>query len=176
MVVSDFLLMQILSRASFAFLITLALAALSTRHSAAGDLPASSRRLQSLESSVKVIPLRKIARKILSLGKQSEDNVPIWLGPARANLLWQKTWKWHESTRDRKLPAGILGGPMLSFDLPLAPLGRLFSIETRIASFRYAHARHKTQRLVLDELADPQGERQSFEAGLYLNISLSRLF
>lgn len=168
--------MQLLSRARSLVLITFALAALSTRQSTASDVRTSPVRMSSSDNPLNVIPLRKIARKILSLGKQSEDNVPIWLGPARANLLWQKQWKWHESTRDRKLPAGILGGPVLSLDLPLTPLGRLFSLETRIASFRYAHAKHQAHRLVLDELADPQGERQSVEAGLYINIALSRLF
>lgn len=168
--------MQLLSRARSLFLIIVAFAAASTRQSAASDIRTSPLRLNSLENPVNVIPIRKIARKLLSLGKQSEDNVPIQLGPARANLLWQKKWKWHESTRDRKLPAGILGGPMLSFDFPLAPLGRLFSLETRIASFRYAHAKHTTYRLVLDELADPQEQRQSVEAGLYINVALSRLF
>lgn len=168
--------MQLLSRARSLFLIIVAFAAMSTRQSAAGDLRTLPLRLNSLENPVNVIPIRKIARKLLSMGKQSEDNVPIQLGPARANLLWQKKWKWHESTRDRKLPAGILGGPMLSLDLPLAPLGHLFSLETRIASFRYAHAKHTTHRLVLDELADPREQRQSVEAGLYINVALSRLF
>jgi hypothetical protein len=169
--------MQLLSRTRTRslFIVIVAFAALSTRQSSA-DVLTSPLRLSSLENPLNVIPLRKIARKVLSMGKQSEDNVPIRIGPASANLLWQKKWKWHESTRDRKLPAGFLGGPVLSFDLPLAPLGRLFSLETRIASFRYAHARHSTQRLVLEELADPQGERQSVEAGLYLNVALSRLF
>jgi hypothetical protein len=168
--------MQLHSRTWSLFLAIITLAALSTRQSAAGDIPLSPLRVTSSDNPLNVIPVRKIARKILSMGKQSEDNVPIRLGPARANLLWQKKWKWHESTRDRKLPAGFLGGPVLSLDLPLAPLGRLFSLETRIASFRYAHAKHKTQRLVLEELADPQGERQSVEAGLYLNVALNRLF
>lgn len=168
--------MQLLSLARFPFLITLALGALITHTSAAGDLPPSTLRLPSLDHPLKVIPVRKIARKLLSLGKQRDDNIPLRMGPAYASLLWQKKWKWHESTRDRKLPAGILGGPVLSFSLPLAPLGRLFSLETRIASFRYVHARHRSRRSVLDELANPQDERQSVEAGLYLNIALSRLF
>ena len=168
--------MQLHSRTRSSFLVIFALAALGTRQSAAGDVPPSPLRASSSDNPLNVIPLRKIARKILSMGKQSEDNVPIRLGPARANLLWQKKWKWHESTRDRKLPAGFLGGPVLSLDLPLAPLGRLFSLETRVASFRYAHAKHGAHRLVLEELADPQGERQSVEAGLYLNVALSRLF
>jgi hypothetical protein len=168
--------MQLLSRTRPLFFILVAFAALSTRQSVASDVRASPLRLNSVENPLNVIPVRKIARKLLSMGKQSEDNVPLQLGPARANLLWQKKWKWHESTRDRKLPAGFLGGPVLSLDLPLAPLGRLFSLETRIASFRYAHAKHKGQRLVLDELADPQEQRQSVEAGLYINIALSRLF
>lgn len=168
--------MQLLSLARSLSLITVALAALSTRPSVASDVRTSPVRLISSDNPLNVIPLRKIARKVLSLGKQSEDNVPIQLGPARASLLWQKKWKWHESTRDRKLPAGFLGGPVLSLDLPLAPLGRLFSLETRIASFRYADPKHQAHRVVLDELADPQGQRQSVEAGLYINVALSRLF
>jgi hypothetical protein len=168
--------MQLLPRTRSLLLVLISFAALSTRPSSASDVRTSPLRLNSVETPLNVIPVRKIARKLLSMGKQSEDNVPIWLGPARANLLWQKKWKWHESTRDRKLPAGFLGGPVLSLDLPLSPLGRLFSLETRIASFRYAHAKHNTHRLVLDELADPQEQRQSVEAGLYINVALSRLF
>ena len=132
---------------------------------------ASALRQASLESPTKVIHLRKVARKVLRLGKPGEDEQPIRLGPARARLLWQKNWKWPEFARDQKMPGGLLGGPVLSIDLPLKRIARALSVETRVCSSRYAYPNQKTRRIVLEELADPQNERQSVEAGLYLNFS-----
>jgi hypothetical protein len=135
---------------------------------------ASALRQSSFESPTKVIHLRKVARKVLSLGKQSEDEQPIRLGPARARLLWKDNWKWPESARDQKMPGGLLGGPVLSIDLPLKPVARAVSVETRFCSSRYAYPNQKTHRIVLEELADPQKERQSVEAGVYLNFSFGQ--
>lgn len=142
------------------------------RSSAAEPVALSAVRLSSLDNPLATINLRKVVRRLLHWGEASADNHPIWLGPARARLFWQKTWKWPESSRDHKLPGGLLGGPVLSIDLPIGPLHQLLSLETRFCSSRYAYPDRGTARVLLDELADPQNERQSLEAGLYLNIAL----
>jgi hypothetical protein len=64
-------------------------------------------------------------------------------------------------------------GPVVSIDVPLE---RLFSLEGRFSSSRYAYPERDNRRLVLVELADPQNERQSLEAGLYLNFAFEALF
>jgi hypothetical protein len=133
-------------------------------------------RLVSLDNPVSTVNLRKLVRKLLHWGEASADNRPIWLGPVRARLLWQKTWKWPESSRDHKLPGGLLGGPALSIDVPLGPIGDLLSVETRVCSSRYAYPDRSTARVILDELADPQNQRQSLEAGLYLNVEFDGLY
>lgn len=122
------------------------------------------------------INLRKIARKVLRWGQPSADNQPIWLGPARARLLWQKTWKWPASGGAHQLPGGLKGGPVLSIDVPLLPISHLLSLETRLCSSRYAYPERRSSRLLLEELADPQRQRQSIEAGLYVNLAFDRLF
>jgi hypothetical protein len=166
--------MQVSSRARLVCLVALGFWMLETRLVAATTVAptlAAALRQSSLESPTKVIHLRKVARKVLSLGHQSEDEQPIRLGPARARLLWQKNWKWPEFSREQKMPGGLLGGPVLSIDLPLKRIARALSVETRFCSSRYAYPSQKTQRIVLEELADPQTERQSVEGGLYLNFS-----
>jgi hypothetical protein len=150
-----------------------ALTSFTKRAAAVDPTHASWLRLPSLESYTSVIHVRKIARKVLHFGTNSEDENPIWLGPARARLLWQKKWKWPEPTRELKVPGGLLGGPVLSIDLPFRSLGQLFSLETRLCSFRYAHADQQTRRTVLEELADPQDQSQSVEGRVYLNMSFS---
>jgi hypothetical protein len=146
-------------------------------HATASDpMAAPWLRLPAFEASTKVIHVRKLANTLFHFGARSEDESPIQLGPATARLLWQKKWKWPEASRDQKIPGGLLGGPMLSIDLPLGPLGSVFSLETRFCSFRYAYADLQTRRVMLEELADPQDQRQSLEGRLYLNISLASLF
>jgi len=117
---------------------------------------------------VKVVQLRKLARKMLHWGRASEDEQPIRLGPASARLFWQRKWKWPEPTADQKVAGGLLGGPMLSIGVPLRALGRWFAIETRFSSFRYAYADLQSHRIALHELAAPHGQQQSVEGGLYL--------
>lgn len=148
-----------------------------TMRSSASELPRVSwLRLPSLESPVATINLRKLARKVLHWGEPGADNLPLWLGPARARLLWQKTWRWPDSGKDHKLPGGLLGGPVISIDMPLDPINKMLSLETRLCSSRYAYPDRGSSRILLEELADPRSERQSFEAGLYLNIAFDRLF
>lgn len=146
------------------------------RSNAAEPVALSSVRLSSLDNPLAPINLRKVVRRLLHWGEASADNHPIWLGPLRAKLLWQKTWRWPESSKDHKLPGGLLGGPVLSIDVPLGPLHELLSVETRFCSSRYAYPDRGTARVMLDELADPQNQRQSLEAGLYLNISFDGLY
>lgn len=143
---------------------------------AADAQPISWLRLPSFESPVATINLRKIARKVLRLGKPGADNQPIWLGPARARLLWQKTWRWPESGKDHRPAGGLLGGPVISIDVPLVPLDEVVSVETRLCSSRYAYPAWQSGRLVLDELTDPRSERQSLEAGLYFNFAFDGMF
>jgi hypothetical protein len=166
--------MRLTACVRIACLVSLALFTSFTKRAGAVDPNYSSRlRLPSLESYTSVIHVRKIARTVLHWGADSEDESPIWLGPARARLLWQKKWKWPEPTRELKVPGGLMGGPMLSIDLPFRSLGHLFSLETRLSSLRYTHADQQTRRTVLEELADPQDKSQSVEGRLYLNISFS---
>ena len=145
--------------------------------SSASELPTVSwLRLPSLESSVATINLRKLTRKVLHWGEPGADNLPIWLGPARARLLWQKTWRWPDSGKDHKLPGGLLGGPVLSLEMPLDPVADALSLETRFCSSRYAYPDRGSGRILLEELADPRNQRQSLEAGLYLNVAFDGLF
>lgn len=152
-------------------------AAASSRAAAAADAqPISWLRLPSLESPVATINLRKIARKVLRLGSPGTDNQPIWLGPARARLLWMKTWRWPESGKDYRIAGGLIGGPVLSIDVPLPLFREAFSLETRLCSSRYAYPAWQSQRLLLEELTNPEKERQSVEAGFYFNIAFDRIF
>lgn len=128
------------------------------------------------ESPAKMVPVRKIARKLLHLGRIDEDERPIQLGPATARLFWRKKWKWHVPAADQNMACGLLGGPMLSLGLPLRALGQLFSLETRLSSFRYADADLQSKRTVLDELSSPQQQHQSFEGGVYFTLPLLDLF
>jgi hypothetical protein len=123
---------------------------------------------------MKVVHLRKLARKVLHFGNPSEDEDPIRLGPASARLFWQKKWKWYEPTPQPKFAGGLLGGPILSIGMPL--LGGLFSFELRLCSFRYTYADLRSERMLLDELADPHGQHQSLEGGLYLTLPLPEIF
>jgi hypothetical protein len=133
--------------------------------------------LPSPESSLKVIQVGKLARKLLHWRDSAENDATFSLGPACAQLFWQKKWKWPESVlRGQKLPGGSLGGPMLSIGLPWKALGRLFSIETRLSSYRYVAADLDSQRILLDELGDPHDQYQSVEGGLYVTMSLAGLF
>jgi hypothetical protein len=145
----------------------------SASRAAAGDVGL---HVWRTDSPAKIVHLRKLARKFLHLGHASEDEEPILLGPLSTRLFWQKKWKWPEPAADQKTPGGLLGGPMLSIGLPLRALGRLFSIETRLCSFRYAYADLQSKRMVMEELADPHDQHQSLEGGLYLNLPLSGMF
>ncbi len=128
-----------------------------------------------VDNSIKVLHLRKAARKMLGIGKPQDDESPLDLGATRARFLWQKGWKWSEMSSDSRLPIGLQGGPMLSLELPIFPVASLFSLEARLCSLRYVFAKPATQRPRSDELVDPQRLRQSVEAGLYLNVALGRL-
>jgi hypothetical protein len=152
-------------------------------HARAADaLPSFRLTLPSWESPVKEIQLRKIASKLLRLGASSGQNDAIWIGPARARLLWKQKWSWSGSgagaraAHDQSIAAGLVGGPILSFDIPLGPLAALFSLETQFCSLRYRYSDANTGRTLIDELADPRTQRQSLEGGLYLNIALGTLF
>lgn len=127
-----------------------------------------------VDNTVKVLHLRKAARKLLGIGKQQDDEAPVDLGPCAARLLWQKGWKWTEMSSGSRLPMGLQGGPMLSLALPFDPVSNLFSIETRLSSLRYVFASLQTTRPWSDELVDPKRLRQSVEAGLYFNVALGR--
>lgn len=128
------------------------------------------------ETPAKLVPVRKIARKLLHLGRLDEDERPIQLGPAGARLFWQKKWKWPVPAAEQSIACGLLGGPMLSVGLPLRALGQLFSLETRLSSFRYADADLQSKRTVIDELSNPQQQRQSLEGGVYFTMPLLDLF
>jgi hypothetical protein len=128
------------------------------------------------ETPAKLVPVRKIARKLLHLGSLEEDERPIQLGPAAARLFWQKKWRWPVAAADQNIACGLLGGPMLSVGLPLRALGQLFSLETRLSSFRYADADLQSKRTVLDELSNPQQQHQSLEGGVYFTMPLFDLF
>jgi hypothetical protein len=128
------------------------------------------------ETPAKLVPVRKLARKLLHLGSIEEDERPIQLGPAAARLFWQKKWKWPVPAADQNIACGLLGGPMLSVGLPLRALGQLFSIETRLSSFRYADADLQSKRTVIDELSSPQQLHQSLEGGIYFTMPLLNLF
>jgi hypothetical protein len=131
---------------------------------------------QSPESSLKIVRVRQLARKLLHWGGGAEHESSISLGPACAQLFWQKKWKWPEAGREQRLPGGSLGGPMLSIALPLKALGRLFSIETRLSSYHYVSVDLDSRRTLLDELGDPHDQSQSVEGGLYFTMSLAGLF
>jgi hypothetical protein len=134
------------------------------------------------EAPAKLVPVRRIARKLLRLsvrgsgGRIDEDERPFQLGPAGARLFWQKKWKWPVPAAEQSIACGLLGGPMLSVGLPLRALGQLFSLETRLSSFRYADADLQSKRTVIDELSNPQQQRQSFEGGVYITLPLLDLF
>ena len=137
------------------------------------------------ETPAKLVPVRKLARKLLHLsapaargsgGRIDEDERPIQLGPAGARLFWQKKWKWPVPAAEQSIACGLLGGPMLSLGLPLRALGQLFSLETRLSSFRYADADLQSKRTVIDELSSPQQQRQSLEGGVYFTMPLIDLF
>ena len=137
------------------------------------------------ETPAKLVPVRKLARKLLHLsapaargsgGRIDEDERPIQLGPAGARLFWQKKWKWPVPAAEQSIACGLLGGPMLSVGLPLRALGQLFSLETRLSSFRYADADLQSKRTVIDELSNPQQQRQSLEGGVYFTMPLIDLF
>ena len=158
-------------------LIALAVLACWGKRVAAGDIGLASWRPAGVaQNSMKIVHLRRLARTVLHLGKASEDEDPIHLGPASARLLWQKKWKWYEPTPQPKFAGGLMGGPILSIGVPLRALGGLFSLELRLCSFRYAYADLRSERMLLDELADPHGEHQSFEGGLYLTLPLPAIF
>jgi hypothetical protein len=146
------------------------------RATAADLLPGLQLGSPSVESSVKELHLRKFARNVLGLGAGAADEDSIWLGPVRAQLLWKRKWTWPEARRQQSIAAGLLGGPMLSIDIPLGPFAEFMSLETRFCSLRYAYSDLRTSRSLLDELADPQDQRQSLEGGLYINIALGTLF
>jgi hypothetical protein len=154
-------------------------------HARAADVMPSFRlTLPKWESPVKEIQLRKIASKLLRLGASDGQNDAIWIGPARARLLWKQKWSWSGSgsgsgaraAQDHGIAAGLVGGPILSFDIPLGPLAALVSLETQFCSLRYRYSDASTGRTLIDELADPRAQRQSLEGGLYLNIALGTLF
>jgi hypothetical protein len=154
-------------------LFTLGLLSSSSLRAAAAEARAPSwLRLPILESSMQAIHIRKLARKLFHLGVHSEDESPLWLGPARARLFWQEKWKWPDWSRDQKAAGGLLGGLALSIDMPFGHVDHSFSLETRVCSFRYARSNLQTRRDLLEELADPQELRQSFEGGLYLHIPI----
>ncbi|HEY8945592.1 MAG TPA: hypothetical protein VIM73_15090 [Polyangiaceae bacterium] len=127
-----------------------------------------------VESPIKQIHLRKVARKVLGVGEAKYDEVPLLFGPLQARFAWRKGWKWYESAFQTRLPHGLQGGPMLSIDLPLSPLGQSLSLETQLCALRYVFARSAPRRLLNDELIDPKKKRHSLEAGIYLNISFGR--
>jgi hypothetical protein len=147
------------------------------KRAAAGNIGlASWRPAAATENSIKVVHLRKLARTLLHFGNASEDEDPIRLGPASARLFWQKKWKWYEPTPKPKFAGGLMGGPIVSIGVPLRALGGFFSIELRLCSFRYSSADLHSERMLLDELADPHREDQSLEAGLYLTLPLPEIF
>ncbi|HKO93943.1 MAG TPA: hypothetical protein VJU61_22470 [Polyangiaceae bacterium] len=148
------------------------------KRAAAGDPGGvvSWRPAAATENSLKTVHLRKLARKVLHWGKASEDEEPIRLGFASARLLWQKKWKWYEPTPQPKFAGGMLGGPVLSIGVPLRTLSGLLSIEVRLCSFRYVYADLRSERMLLEELADPHEEHQSLEAGLHLTLPLPEIF
>jgi hypothetical protein len=169
--------MQFSSHVRLALVAFAAICSLVTSRSRAADPPIMpSLRLSNFENTMATINLRKLARKVLQWGDANDDNQPIWFGPARARLFWQKTWKWPESSRDHKLPGGLLGGPVLSIDMPFTQRLDALSVETRLSTARYAYPDWGSGRIVLAELADPQHQRQSLEAGLYLNIPFESVF
>jgi hypothetical protein len=166
-----------LANARVACFISFAALFCSTNRAAAADAALrSARPAPGTDSPVKVVHLRKLARKILNWGHASEDEEPIRVGPIATRLFWHKKWKWPEPAAHQKVAGGLLGGPMLSIGLPIRALGRLFSIETRLCSFRYAYADLQSKRMLMEELADPHDEHQSLEGGLYLTLPLPRLF
>ena len=128
------------------------------------------------ETPAKLVPVRKLARKLLHLGRLEEDERPIQLGPAAARLFWRKKWKWPVPAAEQSIACGMLGGPMLSVGVPLRALGQLFSLETRLSSFRYADADLQSKRTVIDELSNPQQQHQSLEGGVYFTVPLLDLF
>lgn len=146
------------------------------RAAAADTLPGVRLGTPSLESAVKELHLRKFARKVLGLGAGVADEDSVWLGSVRARLLWKRKWTWREAGQRQSIAAGLLGGPMLSIDIPLGPIAHFVSLETRLCSLRYAYSDLRTSRVLLDELADPQDQRQSIEGGLYVNIAIGTLF
>jgi hypothetical protein len=169
--------MRSAARARLACLVSLgALSFLTSRARASDTTLIPWFTFQSQESSLKIIQVRKFARRVLHWGTGSEEGGPISLGPACAQLFWQKKWKWPEPGREGRIPAGSLGGPMLSIGLPLKALGRLFSIETRLSSYRYVSVDLDSQRTLLEELSDPHDQNQSIEGGLYFTMSLAGLF
>lgn len=125
-----------------------------------------------VDSPDKHINVRKMARTVLGWGEARYDHIPLLFGPLQARVFWRKAWTWNESALQTRLPLGLQGGPMLSIDLPLTPLGKTISLETRLCALRYVFAKSTPRRLISEELTDPQRKRQSFEAGLYLNIPL----
>lgn len=166
-----------LARARTACLFTLGCwSSVAVRAAAADAQPALPSSSPSLGSYVKELHLTKFARRVLGLGAGAVEEDSFWLGPARARLLWRRKWTWPEARRDQSIAAGLLGGPMLSIDIPLGPFAKFLSLETTLCSLRYAYSDLRTNRPLLDELADPQNQRQSLEGGLYINISLGTLF
>lgn len=157
----------------------LALAGLNcwAKRAAAADIGrASWRPAAAPDNSMKIVHLRKLARMVLHSGKASQDEDPIRLGFASARLLWQKKWKWYEPAPQPKFAGGLMGGPVLSIGVPLRALGGSFSFELRLCSFRYAYADLRSERMMLEELADPHDEHQSLEAGLHLTLPLPKFF
>jgi hypothetical protein len=122
------------------------------------------------ESPVKVVQLRKVARRLFGIGESSDDDAPIRLGMARATLFWRRGWRWEEGVLDGGLPLGLQGGPMLSLDLPLQPSDRGRSLGARFCWLRYLFHDPRAPRL-LDELANPHQRRHGLELALNLSVA-----
>lgn len=166
--------MLLLKTACLALLPFIALCSL-TKRSAAQPPKSSWVGPSQVDTPIKVIHVRRVARVLFGFGKPADDDSLLKFGPARARVLWQKGWRWNESVAD-KIPLGLQGGPGLSFDVLFDNLGPLYSLETRVSSLRYSYARmRRHSRPLSEELSDPKEARQSVEAGLYLNFALGDL-
>lgn len=122
----------------------------------------------------KVIHVDKIANKMLGTPAPTAAEDKGASG-TRTRLLWRKKWNWtnDEHVFNRDLNLGLRGGPILSVEASLPGKMSAVSVQTQIASFRYTLPENHNAAAP-DEILRERDNKQSVEAGLYVNFTFGK--
>jgi hypothetical protein len=130
--------------------------------------PIAAYEQRRLESSVRVINVRKIANRVSGVSSPTPVPESVADGFAQARILWRNRWTWHNGEHHRDMNYGLSGGPVLSVGVPIGDSG--VSVEGRCAALRYAMPEDRFRSALPEERMRDREDRTSLEGGLYLNF------